>query len=154
MLQQSAATAKKALADAQAKLAQLEYQKEINDAIDGKNDNTNKPIDNSNDNKDSNTESVNDSNDNQIDNNETTVDFSNEVVNSGLITNNLAHTRATVITPAMVASKSLSNNKNSQAAKKTLPQTNEEGGQTASILGLMMIGIVGIFGTAKKRERL
>ncbi|ARW20303.1 hypothetical protein S100892_01760 [Pediococcus pentosaceus] len=148
------ADAKQVVVDAQAKLAQLEYQKEINDAIDGKNDNTNKPIDNSNDNKDSNTESVNNSNDNQIDNNETTVNLNNEVVNSGLITNNLAHTRATVITPAMVASKSLSNNKNSQAAKGTLPQTNEEGGQTASILGLMMIGIVGIFGTAKKRKQL
>ncbi|AVW09758.1 LPXTG cell wall anchor domain-containing protein [Lactiplantibacillus paraplantarum] len=36
----------------------------------------------------------------------------------------------------------------------TLPQTDETAGRTASVLGLMMIGLVGMLGATKRRKRI
>lgn len=36
----------------------------------------------------------------------------------------------------------------------TLPQTDETAGRTASVLGLMMIGLVGLLGATKRRKRI
>ncbi|WP_436664062.1 LPXTG cell wall anchor domain-containing protein, partial [Lactiplantibacillus plantarum] len=36
----------------------------------------------------------------------------------------------------------------------TLPQTNEKADRTVSVLGLMVIGLVGLLGVTKRRKRI
>lgn len=143
-LQALADKAAKALADAKARLAQLEHQRDINDAIDD--------VDNgSKDNHDGNT-NHNDSNASNESNSSNTSNTWDDptVLNNSAMSNDSSK----IVTPAMVAARAMSNRSRSQVVKASiLPQTGETNNNEGSMIGLALLSLLGAFGLAKTSRR-
>ncbi|MEE6726094.1 SEC10/PgrA surface exclusion domain-containing protein [Pediococcus acidilactici] len=146
-LQALADKAAKALADAKARLAQLEHQRDINDAIDG--------VDNDSKGSDKNHDVNTNRNGSNTSNGTNSSDTSNTwddptVSNNSAISNG----SSTVVTPAMGAARAMSNRSRSQVVKASmLPQTGETNNDEGSMIGLALLSLLGAFGLAKTSRR-
>ena len=146
-LQALADKAVKALADAKARLAQLEHQRDINDAIDGV-DNGSKGSDESHD---VNTNHNGSNTSNGINSSDTSNTWDDPtVLNNSAMSNDSSK----IVTPAMVAARAMSNRSRSQVIKASiLPQTGETNNNEGSMIGLALLSLLGAFGLAKTSRR-
>lgn len=146
-LQALADKAAKALADAKARLAQLEHQRNINDAIDGV-DNGSKGSDKNYD-ENINHNGSNASNESNSSNTSNTWDDPTVLNNSAM-----SNGSSEIVTPAMVAARAMSNRSRSQVVKASiLPQTGETNNNEGSMIGLALLSLLGTFGLAKTSRR-
>lgn len=140
-LQAIADDAKQALADAQAKLAQLEHQKDINDAI----DNANKPS--TGNETDSDKGLVTDGNGSTTTDNGSSTQNGNVMVKTSTDTDTLSSHLKVVARNDVKADTPTS-------AAAVLPQTGEKSNANATIIGAALLGFATILGLgAKSRKR-
>ncbi|MEK0403605.1 LPXTG cell wall anchor domain-containing protein [Lactiplantibacillus plantarum] len=151
-LQQVADVAKQVLVAAQAKLDQLLQTKALNDAIDRTNQETSQS-------KSAQGESMTNTEHDMTNGGGTTLNtkyaLGTEHATTGGDTVTLKAHRALSAEQATT----LQQRKAAMAAAttkstSTLPQTNEKADRTVSVLGLMVIGLVGLLGVTKRRKRI
>ncbi|PWG00022.1 SEC10/PgrA surface exclusion domain-containing protein [Levilactobacillus bambusae] len=139
ILQQLADNAKKALADAQAKLDQLEHQKDINDAID-----------NAVSGQESATDT--DASSNYDDNSSASIISSDNKVNGSNAVYPLAEIPGTKVNGT--ASVDLSHSQvDKDVTVRQLPQTGEKQGSYLTMMGMVLMSLLALFGLADKKYR-
>ncbi|KAF0425378.1 SEC10/PgrA surface exclusion domain-containing protein [Pediococcus acidilactici] len=146
-LQSIADKAAKALADAKARLAQLEHQRDINDAIDD--------VDNGSKDSDKNRDGNSNHNGSNASNESNSSNTSN-IWDDPTVSNNsaISNGSSAVVTPAMVAARAMSNRSRPQVVKASiLPQTGETNNNEGSMIGLALLSLLGAFGLAKTSRR-